>query len=83
MPSFHHKSKVTSRRIFVVEIGTLLECLRKAQIGTTPFQNQTSKPLRMQSPKSQCQNHVFTANLQKLRFNQNKGLSLGHALWGA
>ena len=30
----------------------------------------------MQSPESQCQNHVFTANLQQLRFYQNKGLFL-------
>ena len=30
----------------------------------------------MQSPENQYQNHVFIANLQKLRFYQNKGLSL-------
>ena len=30
----------------------------------------------MQSPESQCQNHVFIVNLQKLRFYQNKGLPL-------
>ena len=30
----------------------------------------------MQIPESQCQSHVFTANFLKLRFYQNKGLSL-------
>ena len=30
----------------------------------------------MQSPTSQCQNHVFTVNHQKLRFYQSKRLSL-------
>ena len=40
------------------------------------FKSKTLKPPCMQSPKSQCQNHVFIANLQKLRFYQNKGLSL-------
>ena len=29
-----------------------------------------------QSPDSQCQNHIFIANFRKLRFYQNKRLSL-------
>ena len=30
----------------------------------------------MQSPESECQNYVFTTNLQQLRFYHNKGLSV-------
>ena len=48
----------------------------KHRLGPRPFKSQTSKPLCMQSPESQCQNHVFIANFRKLRFCQNKGLSL-------
>ena len=47
--------------------GTLPKCLRKYH---------TRSKAKPQSPESQCQNHVFTSNLQKLRFYQNKGLSL-------
>ena len=59
--------------------GNLVLCpnaLGKHRLGPHPFKSQTSKPPYMQSPKSQCQNHVFTSNLRKLRFYQNKWLFL-------
>ena len=59
--------------------GNLVLCskaLGKHRLGPHQFKSQTSKPPCMQSPDSQCQNHVFTANFPKLRFYQNKGLSL-------
>ena len=62
-----------------VHHGNLVLCpnaLGKHRLGPHPFKSPTSKPPCMQSPKSQCQNHVFIANLQKLRFYQNIELSL-------
>ena len=58
------------------KFGICLKALEKHRLGPHRFENQTSKPPCMFSPKSHCQNHVSTANLQKLRFYQNKGLSL-------
>ena len=59
--------------------GNLVLCpnaLGKHRLGPHPFKSQTSKPPCMQSPKSQCQSYAFTANLWKLRFSENKRLSL-------
>ena len=70
MPNFHHESKVTCHHIFIVEIWHF------AWLRPHPFKSQISKPPCMQIPESQCQSHVFTANFWKLRFYQNKGLSL-------
>ena len=57
-------------------LALYLNALGKHRLGPHPFKSQTSKPPCIRSPKSQCQNHVFIANLQKLKFYQNKGLSL-------
>ena len=76
MPNFHREV----RRLLVgFHDGNLALCsnaLRKCRLGPHPFKSQTSKPLCMQNPESQCRNHVFTTNFRKLRFYQNKGLPL-------
>ena len=41
-----------------------------------PFQKQNLKAPLYAKAESQCENHVFTTNLQKLWFYQNKGMSL-------
>ena len=56
-------------------LDTFSNAIGKHRLGPHPFKSQTSKPPCMQSPGSQCQNHVFTANFWKLRFYQNNGLS--------
>ena len=64
-PSFHHGN-----------FALCLNALGKYRLGPHLFKSQTSKPSCIQNPESQCQNHVFIANFQKLRFYQNKELSL-------
>ena len=77
MPNFHRESKETSRRVFGVEIWHFARMPKESiDWDHSHSKAKTSKPPCMQSPKSQCRNRVFTTNLQKLRFYQNKGLSL-------
>ena len=62
------------------KFGTLLECLRKAYIGTTTVQEPNLNPPpplpKHAKPWKLMPKSCFTANLQKLRFYQNKWLSL-------
>ena len=77
MPNFHCESKVMCRRIFTMEIWYLARMqFESLDWDHTLSKAKTLKPPCKKSPESQCQNHVFTADLQKLRFYQNKGLSL-------
>ena len=63
--------------ILVSHTSTLPECLRKANIGTTPIQKPNLKaPHACKASKANAKIMFFTANLRKLRFYQNKGLSL-------
>ena len=54
----------------------ILNALRKHRLGPHPLQNQTSKPNAFKAPKANADVLFSIANLQKLRFYQNKGLSL-------
>ena len=77
MPNFYHESKVTSSRIFTVEIWHFAQMpYESIDEDHTLSKAKTSKSPCIQSPESQCQNHIFTVNLWKLRFYQNKWLSL-------
>ena len=76
MSNFCCESKVTRHWIFTVEIWYFVECLRKAEIETTPIQKLNLKaPMHAKSQKPMPK-PCFIANLCKLRFYQNKGLSL-------
>ena len=77
MPNLCCESKVTCRQIFIVEIWYFARTPHESIDWDHPLKSQTSKSPCMQSPKSQCQNHVFTTNFRKLRLYQNKGLFLG------
>ena len=50
--------------------------LAKLDKGHIPFQNQTSKPNSFKALKANSNSLFLIANVQKLRFYQNKGLSL-------
>ena len=78
MPNFHYESKVTCCQIFTMEIWYFARMPQESiDWDHTYSKSEPQNPPHMQSLERQCQNHVlFTANLQKIRFYQNKGLSL-------
>ena len=78
MPNFHSESKVTCCHIFAMEIWYFARMPQESiDWDHTYSKSEPQNPPHMQSLERQCQNHVlFTANLQKIRFYQNKGLSL-------
>ena len=64
MPNFYHESKVTSSRIFTVEIWHFAQMpYESIDEDHTLSKAKTSKSPCIQSPESQCQNHIFTVNL--------------------
>ena len=52
------------------------KCTRKTSIGTTPIPKPTLKPNAFKAPKANANVLFSIASLRKLRFYQNKGLSL-------
>ena len=57
-------------------LASIPNALGKHRLGPHPFRNQTLKPNLFTAPKSNANSLFFIANVQKLRFYQNKGLSM-------
>ena len=57
-------------------LATIPNILGKHQSRSHPSRNQTSKPNSIKAPKANANNLFLIANVQKLRFYQNKRLSL-------
>ena len=58
-----------------VNSASILNTLREHQSRPHPFQNQTSKPKSLKALKANANCSFPIANVQTLRFYQNKGLS--------
>ena len=67
MPNFCRESKVTCRRIFAVEIWYFVECLRKAQIGTTPIQKPNLKAPMHAKPRKPLPKSCFYYQFLKIK----------------
>ena len=81
LPDFHHKNKAKCYRIFVMDIWyvylvPLPSTLGKHRLRPHPFRNQSSKPNLFKSTKTNANSLFLIANVLKLRFYQNKGLSM-------
>ena len=81
MPSFHCESKEACCRIFIAKIQYSARMPQESIDWDHTFSN--AKPQSSHACKASKANaESMFPNLQKLRFYQNKGLSLGQALWG-
>ena len=65
------KKRQNVARFWLWKFGINSKCTRKTSIGTTP----SLKP-NLKAPKANAYSLFSIANVQKLRFYQNKGLSL-------
>ena len=58
------------------EFGNNSKCASKVVIETTPLPNSNLKANSFKAPKSNANSLFLIANVQKLKFYKNKGLSL-------
>ena len=77
MPNFRCDSKVTYRQIFIVEIWHFVWTpLENIDWDHTHSKAKLQSPHTCKAPKANAKIIFFTTNLPRLRFYQNKGLSL-------